>query len=60
MSEQVLFRFRDLLIDLVEWPMFDSITIVVIMMNCITLAMYDPFDEDCVTQKCKILSYFDL
>jgi len=53
-------RFRDLLIDLVEWPTFDSITIVVIMMNCITLAMYDPFDEDCVTQKCKILSYFDL
>jgi len=52
--------FRNKLIDLVEWPVFDTITIIVIMMNCVTLAMYDPFDEDCETQKCQILAHFDL
>ena len=53
-------RFRKCLIALVENPAFDAVTIVVIMMNCITLAMYDPYDSDCDTQKCQTLSKFDL
>lgn len=28
---------------------------VIIMVNCITLAMYDPYDRECVTQKCQNL-----
>ena len=31
----------------------------VIMANCITLAMYDPFDNKCRTSKCKALEVLE-
>jgi len=35
-----------------EHPLVDSLTTVVILLNCITMAMYDPFDEECKTDSC--------
>lgn len=44
------------LIQFVSWSRFDQGILLVITLNCITLALYDPLDEDCETDKCKVLS----
>ena len=36
--------FRQAAIRLIEWPVFDNVSMSVILFNCITLAMYDPTD----------------
>lgn len=36
--------FRQAAIRLIEWPVFDNVSMTVILFNCITLAMYDPTD----------------
>ena len=41
-------------------PMFDRVTITVILGNCVSLALYDPFDTDCKTDLCQILLIADL
>ena len=43
-----------------EHPKFDQTVLTVIGLNCITLAMYDPTDPDCVTTRCKILTWCDI
>ncbi|XP_031571362.1 voltage-dependent T-type calcium channel subunit alpha-1H-like [Actinia tenebrosa] len=42
-------------IHLVSWSYFERISIFVILCNCVTLGLFDPFDDDCVTRKCQIL-----
>lgn len=35
---------------------FERVSILVILLNCVTLGMYQPcVDDDCVTNRCKIL-----
>lgn len=35
---------------------FERVSILVILLNCITLGMYQPcVDDDCVTNRCKVL-----
>ena len=34
---------------------FERISIFVILVNCVTLGLYDPSDKDCKTQRCQIL-----
>ena len=42
-------------IKLMSWPWFEHISILVILVNCVTLGMYNPFDMSCVTERCKVL-----
>ena len=54
---------RDAFIALVDPkmnPWFDRITITVILGNCISLALYNPFDPDCETDRCKVLEVCDI
>eukprot|EP01065_Artemidia_motanka_P026535 TRINITY_DN3159_c1_g1_i1.p1 TRINITY_DN3159_c1_g1~~TRINITY_DN3159_c1_g1_i1.p1 ORF type:complete len:2044 (+),score=574.83 TRINITY_DN3159_c1_g1_i1:49-6180(+) len=39
---------------LVYNPWFERVSLVVIVLNCITLSMEDPTDKDCVNVRCKI------
>lgn len=34
---------------------FERLSIFVILVNCVTLGLYDPFDEQCKTQRCQVL-----
>ena len=34
---------------------FERASILVILVNCVTLGMFDPFDIDCETEKCQVL-----
>lgn len=35
---------------------FERVSILVILLNCITLGMYQPcVDDECVTNRCKVL-----
>jgi len=52
--------FRAATIKLFEHPKFDETVLVVIGLNCITLALFDPTDPDCNTDRCKILSWCDI
>ncbi|XP_063224731.1 voltage-dependent T-type calcium channel subunit alpha-1G [Bacillus rossius redtenbacheri] len=39
---------------------FERISMLVILLNCVTLGMYRPcVDDDCLTNRCKILQIFD-
>ena len=38
---------------------WDVLSMVIIMVNCITLAMYNPYDRDCLTQKCQTLEMIE-
>eukprot|EP01062_Namystynia_karyoxenos_P067252 TRINITY_DN6115_c1_g1_i1.p1 TRINITY_DN6115_c1_g1~~TRINITY_DN6115_c1_g1_i1.p1 ORF type:complete len:2160 (+),score=713.69 TRINITY_DN6115_c1_g1_i1:175-6654(+) len=40
-------------------PMFERVSLLVIVVNTITLSMYDPTDKDCATSLCKQLAYFE-
>jgi len=51
---------RSGIIKMYEHPKFDQTVLTVIGLNCITLAMYDPTDPDCVTTRCKILTWCDI
>ncbi|KAJ1062221.1 hypothetical protein K5549_008563 [Capra hircus] len=54
-----------------EWPpsccvldlvrtWFECISMLVILLNCVTLGMYQPCDDmDCLSERCKILQVFD-
>ncbi|XP_066933924.1 voltage-dependent T-type calcium channel subunit alpha-1H-like isoform X2 [Clytia hemisphaerica] len=52
-------KFRHWAIRMTLSPYFERITIFVILMNCVTLGLYDPYDEDCETQRCQILEGFE-
>ena len=45
---------RRLVITTVEHPYFDRLVMVVILLNCITLALFDPLDRDCKTTRCQV------
>ena len=51
--------FRQLFINLIESPYFDAVSMICILMNCVTLSLFDPFDSDCLTEKCKTLAWFE-
>lgn len=44
---------------LLEHPWFERVAMGVIFMNCVTLALYDPTDADCETEKCKVLYWLE-
>ncbi|XP_035773976.1 voltage-dependent T-type calcium channel subunit alpha-1G-like isoform X5 [Anopheles albimanus] len=47
-------------LQLITNPWFERISMLVILLNCITLGMYQPcVDDACVTNRCKILQIFD-
>eukprot|EP00057_Strongylocentrotus_purpuratus_P018614 XP_011673088.1 PREDICTED: voltage-dependent T-type calcium channel subunit alpha-1G [Strongylocentrotus purpuratus] len=47
-------------IQLICWPWFERISMMVIILNCITLGMYRPCsDIECDSQRCLILQGFD-
>lgn len=50
---------RALCISIYETPWFDRLTLTLIFLNCITLALYDPLDPDCKTDRCKALEPID-
>ncbi|RUS89209.1 hypothetical protein EGW08_003019, partial [Elysia chlorotica] len=44
----------------ITWPWFERISMCVIIMNCVTLGMYQPCsDEVCTTVRCQMLESFD-
>ncbi|XP_015590684.1 voltage-dependent T-type calcium channel subunit alpha-1G isoform X2 [Cephus cinctus] len=53
-------RPRNWCLALITNPWFERISMMVIFLNCITLGMYQPcVDDQCVTNRCKILQKFD-
>lgn len=42
-------------ISLTLFNYFERLTILVILVNCVTLGLYDPFDPECNSQKCQTL-----
>lgn len=49
-------RPRNWCLLLITNPWFERVSILVILLNCITLGMYQPcVDDDCVTNRCKVL-----
>ncbi|XP_070610909.1 voltage-dependent T-type calcium channel subunit alpha-1I [Erythrolamprus reginae] len=41
-------------------PWFECVSMMVILLNCVTLGMYQPCDDmDCLSNRCKILQVFD-
>lgn len=51
---------RQFFIRMFEHPNFDRTVLAVIGLNCITLGLFDPTDPDCKTDRCKVLSVFDI
>ncbi|XP_032588774.1 uncharacterized protein LOC6585509 isoform X5 [Drosophila mojavensis] len=53
-------RPRNWCLMLITNPWFERISILVILLNCITLGMYQPcVDDTCLKPRCKILQIFD-
>ncbi|XP_017887476.1 voltage-dependent T-type calcium channel subunit alpha-1G isoform X3 [Ceratina calcarata] len=53
-------RPRNWCLALITNPWFERVSMMVILLNCITLGMYQPcVDDQCVTNRCKILQMFD-
>ncbi|XP_055304336.1 voltage-dependent T-type calcium channel subunit alpha-1G [Sitodiplosis mosellana] len=53
-------RPRNWCLLLITNPWFERVSILVILFNCVTLGMYQPcVDDECVTNRCKILQIFD-
>ncbi|XP_006890168.1 PREDICTED: voltage-dependent T-type calcium channel subunit alpha-1I [Elephantulus edwardii] len=51
---------RNWCIKMVCNPWFECISMLVILLNCVTLGMYQPCDDmDCLSDRCKILQVFD-
>ena len=40
---------------LTRFTYFERLSIFVILVNCVTLGLYDPSDPDCHTQRCQTL-----
>ncbi|XP_041977978.1 voltage-dependent T-type calcium channel subunit alpha-1G [Aricia agestis] len=53
-------RPRSWCLKLITNPWFERVSMLVILLNCVTLGMYQPcVDDQCVTNRCKILQVFD-
>ncbi|XP_045132838.1 voltage-dependent T-type calcium channel subunit alpha-1I-like isoform X9 [Portunus trituberculatus] len=51
---------RNYCLAMITNPWFERISMLVILLNCVTLGMYQPcVDESCSTNRCKILQMFD-
>ncbi|XP_036063425.1 voltage-dependent T-type calcium channel subunit alpha-1I isoform X1 [Onychomys torridus] len=51
---------RNWCIKMVCNPWFECVSMLVILLNCVTLGMYQPCDDmECLTDRCKILQVFD-
>ncbi|XP_028843520.1 voltage-dependent T-type calcium channel subunit alpha-1I isoform X2 [Denticeps clupeoides] len=51
---------RSWCIRMVSSPWFERVSIMVILLNCVTLGMYQPCENiDCTSDRCKILQAFD-
>nr|KAF6493942.1 hypothetical protein HJG63_001991 [Rousettus aegyptiacus] len=51
---------RNWCIKMVCNPWFECVSMLVILLNCVTLGMYQPCDDmDCLSDRCKILQVFD-
>uniref|UniRef100_A0AAZ3S6B1 Voltage-dependent T-type calcium channel subunit alpha n=1 Tax=Oncorhynchus tshawytscha TaxID=74940 RepID=A0AAZ3S6B1_ONCTS len=51
---------RSWCIHMVSSPWFERISIMVILLNCVTLGMYQPCENiDCTSDRCQILQAFD-
>ncbi|XP_072512300.1 voltage-dependent T-type calcium channel subunit alpha-1I [Notamacropus eugenii] len=51
---------RNWCIKMVCNPWFECISMLVILLNCVTLGMYQPCEDmDCLSDRCKILQVFD-
>ncbi|XP_016060755.1 PREDICTED: voltage-dependent T-type calcium channel subunit alpha-1I, partial [Miniopterus natalensis] len=51
---------RNWCIKMVCNPWFECVSMLVILLNCVTLGMYQPCDDmDCLSERCKILQVFD-
>ncbi|XP_053942694.1 voltage-dependent T-type calcium channel subunit alpha-1I isoform X1 [Cuculus canorus] len=51
---------RNWCIKMVCNPWFECVSMMVILLNCVTLGMYQPCEDmDCLSDRCKILQVFD-
>ncbi|XP_005067058.2 voltage-dependent T-type calcium channel subunit alpha-1I isoform X2 [Mesocricetus auratus] len=51
---------RNWCIKMVCNPWFECVSMLVILLNCVTLGMYQPCDDmECLSDRCKILQVFD-
>nr|XP_043884115.1 voltage-dependent T-type calcium channel subunit alpha-1I-like [Solea senegalensis] len=51
---------RSLCIRMVTSPWFERVSMMVILLNCVTLGMYQPCENiDCSSDQCQVLSAFD-
>ncbi|XP_056307104.1 voltage-dependent T-type calcium channel subunit alpha-1I [Danio aesculapii] len=51
---------RNWCIRMVSSPWFERISIMVILLNCVTLGMYQPCENiDCTSERCQVLQAFD-
>ncbi|XP_043464929.1 voltage-dependent T-type calcium channel subunit alpha-1H isoform X1 [Leptopilina heterotoma] len=51
---------RNWCLALITNPWFERVSIMIILLNCLTLGMYQPcVDDQCETNRCKILQMFD-
>lgn len=41
------------------WPNFERLTMFIILVNCVTLGLYDPYDEKCLSSKCQVLEHLE-
>ena len=42
-----------------EHPSFDITSMLFILMNCVTLSMFDPYDRECLTERCQTLQWLE-
>ncbi|XP_072152992.1 voltage-dependent T-type calcium channel subunit alpha-1G isoform X2 [Bemisia tabaci] len=53
-------RPRNWCLAMITNPWFERVSMLVILLNCVTLGMYQPcVDDECVTNRCQILQLFD-
>ncbi|GAB6025911.1 hypothetical protein CHUAL_011883 [Chamberlinius hualienensis] len=53
-------KFRFVCLTMITNPWFERVSMMVILLNCVTLGMYQPCeDEVCNSNRCKILQIFD-
>lgn len=53
-------RFRNVCLRILTWSWFERISMAVILLNCVTLGMYQPCeDQICDTMRCQVLEKFD-
>ena len=44
---------------LITWPWFEKISLLVVIVNCITMGMHQPCETECNTVRCRFLAQID-